>query len=288
MGKITSIFLLTLIYLLSPISCSSKELVLRYKGGNECLNNLAWIPIKSSTQLEKFTYCGKYYFRFLRPYVILMGLEPDTVLYISDFEAKSGTLKHGDIIYKFYFQNQIITPNSWQYICFAVSLNHIKVILNGQFLLNDKRVNRSTNREIIDLKLWFGGAPFYNSKRIKTRFEGMISKANLWNNSLKDNQLISITTNGIEPIITSAAKYDIGSLISTEKNSTCIDYLIMDKNDTIFEMTVEKILLIEYETDVNTSNYLCQGLGGNLMLPKDEEDLRTIGFQINQSDVCDD
>ena len=285
MEKIT-ILLLTLNYLPSPISCGSKELVLRYKSGNECLNNLAWIPIKSSTQLEEFTYCGQYYFRFLRPYNILMGLEPDTVLYISDFEAKSGTLKHGDIIYKFYFQNQIINPNSWQYICFAVSLNHIKVILNGEFLLNDKLVN-TVDREIINIKLWFGGAPFYNSKRIKTRFEGMISKANLWNKSLKDNELISITTNDIEPIITSAAKYDIGSLISTEKNSTCIDYLILDKNDTIFQMTVEKILLIEYETDVNTSNYICQGLGGNLMLPKNEEDLQKIGFQINQSDVCD-
>ena len=66
----------------SPGNCSNQVTVLKYKGGNECSNTLVGVPIKSTSptsQLDDFTFCGKYYFKFLRE-SFLMGMEPDVIL----------------------------------------------------------------------------------------------------------------------------------------------------------------------------------------------------------------
>ena len=67
-------------------SCSKQISVLKYKGGNECSNALVGVPIKSispsSSLINEFTFCGKYYFRFLRS-TCLMGMEPDLMLKIT-------------------------------------------------------------------------------------------------------------------------------------------------------------------------------------------------------------
>ena len=105
----------------SPGNCSSQVPVLKYKGGNYCSSALVGLPIKSTSSiLEEFTFCGKYYFRFLRR-SFLMSMEPDLVLGIWDFENKVGYLMDQGVYYRFELPNQTVTPDSWHYICAAIS-----------------------------------------------------------------------------------------------------------------------------------------------------------------------
>ena len=109
----------------SPENCSNQVTVLKYKGGNECSNTLVGVPIKSTSPttttslLDDFTFCGKYYFKFLRE-SFLIGMEPDVILDIVDFENKVGYLMLQGAYHRFYFPNQTVTPDSWQYICLAI------------------------------------------------------------------------------------------------------------------------------------------------------------------------
>ena len=173
-------------------NCSNQVSVLKYKGGNTCGSTLVGIPIKSTSSrssiIDEFTFCGQYYFRFLRNSV-LIGMEPDLILAITDFENKRGSLLYQGVYYMFWFQNQTVNPDSWQYICFAVSSSQIKIIWNGEILLSDPRVILS-KEEFTETKLWLGGALFFDKKN--NRFEGMIAAANLWNDPLDDNDLISM------------------------------------------------------------------------------------------------
>ena len=71
--------------------CSKQISVLKYKGGNECSNALVGVPIKSispsSSLINEFTFCGKYYFRFLRR-SFLMSIEPDLIMHNSTGPSK--------------------------------------------------------------------------------------------------------------------------------------------------------------------------------------------------------
>ena len=132
----------------NPGSSSKQVSVLKFKGGEECSSNLVGVPITTSTAsslLDEFTFCGKYYFRFLR-YSFLIGMEPDLTLKITDFENKVGYLRMQGLYYKFNFTNQPVTTDSWQYICVAVSSIQIKVILNGEVLLSNPKVNVPKNK----------------------------------------------------------------------------------------------------------------------------------------------
>ena len=56
-----------------PGNCLNQVAVLKYNGGNECQGDLAGVPIKSTSStttslLDEFTFCAKYYFRFLREF----------------------------------------------------------------------------------------------------------------------------------------------------------------------------------------------------------------------------
>ena len=66
-------------------NCGNQVSVLKYKGGKTCASTLVGIPIKStssrSSVIDEFTFCGQYYFRFLRNSV-LIGMEPDLILAI--------------------------------------------------------------------------------------------------------------------------------------------------------------------------------------------------------------
>ena len=266
-------------------NCSNQLPVLRYKGGNECSSALVEIPIQStpsrSSGIEEFTYCGKYYFRFLRN-SFLIGMEPDLILGITDFKNERGSLLYQGAYYMFWFQNQTVNPDSWQYICFAISSNQIKIVLNGEILSSNPRAVLS-KEQFTERKLWLGGALFFDKKN--KRFEGMITSANYWNYSLNDNDLISITRN--DNLVAGSAKHNLLSMI-TPKNSSCIDYFILDENDAVFqEVPLEKILLIEHKTHFDPAKLLCHGYGGNLTLPKNEEDMKVLSFHIQQSDVCD-
>ena len=97
--------------------------------------------------------------------------------------------------------------------------------------------------------------------------------------------MISITNN--EKTVISSAKYNLLS-VTTPKNSSCTDYLVLDENDILFQQSQsEKLILVEYKTDFDSSKYLCEGYGGKLTLPKKEEDMKTLGHLIQQSEVCE-
>ena len=97
------ILLLALLNISSPGNCSNQEPVLKYKGGNECSSALVVVPINSTSSiLGEFTFCGKYSFRFLQE-CYLMGMEPDLVLEVWDFENKVGLIYYQGIYYRFYF-----------------------------------------------------------------------------------------------------------------------------------------------------------------------------------------
>ena len=282
MGRI--IVLLILMNIACPANCSKQVVsVLKYKGGNECSSELVGVPIKStstSSVLDEFTFCGKFYFKFLRK-SFLMAIEPDFTLGITDFGNKYGAVFYQGLYYKFYFLNQTVTPDSWHYICVAMSPNQIKIVWNGKILLNDLRVDLS-KKEITDTKLWLGGALF-SDLETNRRFEGMIANANLWNDALQDDDLISITNN--KNTVINSTKYDL-YFDSRPKNPKCID--ILDENEVLFhDLKKENDLLIQYRTNFDSSKYLCQGYGGNLTIPKNDEALKTLGVLIKQSEVCE-
>ena len=68
--------------------------------------------------------------------------------------------------------------------------------------------------------------------------------------------------------------------------SKCID--ILDENEVLFyDLKIKNDLLIQYRTDFDSSKYLCQGYGGNLTIPKNDEAMKTLGVLIKQSEVCE-
>ena len=125
------LLVLILINLLNIGSSSKQVSVLKYKGGNECSSALVGVttkPYSSTSSLhDEFTFCGKYYFRFLRS-SCLMGLEPDLILKITDFENNLGFLMLQGVYYRFAFPNHKVTPDSWQYLCLAISSTQIKIV----------------------------------------------------------------------------------------------------------------------------------------------------------------
>ena len=275
------IFLLILLNTLSPGNCSNQVSVLKYKGENECSSALVGVPIEStSSRLEEFTYCGKYFFRFLQR-SFLIGIEPSLTLRIWDFENKVGELYYHGAYYRFYFQT--LTPDSWQYICLAISSSQIKIVWNGKILLSNPQVDLP-QKEIKDSKIWLGGA-FFSDEQNK-RFEGLIANPSFWNDALHDEDLISITNN--DNSVISLAKYDLQSIIASTKNSSCIDHLILDENDVLFQnLKPDNVLLIEFRTDLDSAKCLCEGYGGILTIPKNDEDQKTLGVLIKKSEVCD-
>ena len=140
--------LVILLCVTNPGSCSKQVSVLKYKDGKECSSALVGVPITSSAASslhDEFTFCAKYYFRFLR-YSFLVGIEPDLIIKINDFENKVGYLIIQGIYYKFVFPNQTITPDSWQYMCLAISSIQIEIVLNGEILFRNPKVDDSNKK----------------------------------------------------------------------------------------------------------------------------------------------
>ena len=154
-------FLLIIFSIANPGNCSDHQVsVLKYKGGNECETELVGVPIKSTSLLEEFTFCGMYHFRFLQN-SHLMGIEPSsTILRIWDLYNNVGILFHEGVMYKFYFLNQTLTPDTWQYICLAISQTLIKISWNGEIILNKTRGD-SSKEASTNAKVWLGGAVFF-------------------------------------------------------------------------------------------------------------------------------
>ena len=260
--------------------CSSQLPVLKYKDGEECSTALVGLSIQSTSSiLKEFTFCGNYNFRFIRE-CLLVGIEPDLVVKLWDFENNVGLLKYQGVYYRFYFSNQLLTPDSWQYICFTISSSQIRIVWNGKIVPSDPLVNL-THKEIKSTKIWLGGATFSDLQN--KRFGGMIANISFWNDALQDNDLISITNN--ENNVLSSKKYDL-HFNTIPKNPLCID--ILDESEVLFHnLKAENDLLIQYKTNFNSSKSLCEGYGGNLTIPKSNDDMKTLAVLIKQSKICD-
>ena len=76
------------------------------------------------------------------------------------------------------------------------------------------------------------------------------------------------------------------SIITNHRND-CFEKQILNQNDQLFQKSFEeKIHLVEHKATFDSSNYLCQAFGGNLLVPKDEEELNTLGTLIQNSGNC--
>ena len=275
--------------ILCKTSSATEITVLKYDktDNNGCTNPIVEVPMSPNSIKKDFTFCGQYNFRFLRE-AILMGLEPNTYLWIMNFEEKNAGLKyHGDY-YFFDFKNQNIIPNEWQHLCLAISLNQIKIVLNGEILLN-KTINIISSDEQ-NGKMWFGGFQGSSKWYRDTRLEGLITDINVWNQSLEFQNLITISTRN-SPTNTEVLPTPDLFLWSTFEiqlnTSSCVEYLILEENNELFQKNHQQINLIEYLTDFDSSYFLCQAIGGELVVLKNLKELNEVTLLVQQSEKCD-
>ena len=280
------IFLVALLNILHTGLCNNQVLILKYNRRNDCPNPLA--QLKPNMALKEFTYCGKYNFRFLRD-SYLMSFDPnfDMRLSITNFEEKIGFLRYDGAAYIFDFKYQNLKTDEWNHLCFSISMNQSIMVLNGQILLNDK-VDLVT-KEIMNPVLSLGGIVTTSQNYLDKRFVGLITDVHLWGRSLNIDNLISITKTNTISNVTFPDLFT-WSRFKTQSNTTCVEYLLKDKNDELLQKKPsQKIMLIEDLKDLDTSNYLCQAYGGKLFVPKNHEDLSKISLLFEQStDNCTD
>ena len=131
-------FLLLLFNLVPLGTCSNKVWVLKYNQDTNCPNPNVGIPIEPHSVNKGFTFCGKYNFKFLRRSTLMSLGGTDIFLKVYDFEAKKISSKYDGGYYIFDFQNQTLIPNEWYHICLAISMNQLKVVLNGEILTNEE------------------------------------------------------------------------------------------------------------------------------------------------------
>ena len=274
------IFLVVLLKILHTGSCNNQVLILKYNRRNDCTNPL--VQLKPKITLNEFTYCGQYNFRFLRK-SYLMSFYPnlDMRLSISDFEKNIGFLVYDGGSYLFDFKYQNLKTDEWQSICFSISMNQLKIVLNGQILLNDE-VDLVT-KEIVNPVLSLGGIVTTSEHHLVKRFVGLITDVHLWSKSLNIDNLISITkTNIISNIL--IPDLFTWPMLNAQSNTTCNEFLVKDENDELLQKKPsQKIMLIEDLKDFDASNYLCQAYGGKLFIPKSHEDLSKISLLLEQS-----
>ena len=176
----------------------------------------------------------------------------------------------------FDFQSHNLEPDEWQHICFAVSMNQIKIALNGEILFNDEVVDLITN-EIKNTTLWIGGigkSKVHDADN-KIRLQGTMTDVHFWNESLGMDHLTSITKSGSSqlsdlPVIPHLFSWPS---LKMESNTSCSEYFIVDR-DEIQSDPPEKVLLVEKQKDFDFSNYICQAYGGRLYVPENDNDLQ--------------
>ena len=126
-----------------------------------------------------------------------MSLGSDIYFELYDFDAKKFGLFYDDRFYFFDFQTEKLKPTKWQHICFALSMSHIKVVINGEILSNEEEDLNLVTKETRDTTFWFGvdTRPGRNDHNL-ARLEGTMTDICLWNISLGIDALTSITSNG--------------------------------------------------------------------------------------------
>ena len=267
--------------------CVDKVPILKNKHVIDCPNNdcTVGIPIKSNSLLNEFTFCGKYSFKFLRESVLMYMDAPHTYIRILDFEDKVGILKHDNCGYFFFFPNQTMKPDSWQNVCLSISTDSMKLVLNGEVIVNAPP-NSIMKRQFVETNLWLGGEN--RPKLMYRRFEGLITGVYLWPESFRLDALILITTENktIESVtetpLFSWKKFKLGNYPSF------VEYQSLEENDLLFQETFQEkeTHLIEHKATFEASYYLCQAFGGELSVPQNNHDLEKIGTKIKESENC--
>ena len=174
-------------------TCTNKVPILINKQVNDCLNCecTVGIPIKSTSILNEFTFCGKYSFKFLKDAVLMYMNTPQVYIRMLNFEDKVGLLMHDLRTYFFSFANHTMKPDSWQHFCMSVKLDSMKLVINGEIVFDAPP--KTTMKTYKQTNLWLGGENI--PKLINRRFKGMITDAYLWPESFEVDELILITNN---------------------------------------------------------------------------------------------
>ena len=229
-------------------------------------------PKKALTEL---TLCGKYSFKFLKEVnaLTLKGEQWSLQLGLIDFEKKFGFVYFGGAPFIFKWFNQNLKPDQWQHLCYTVTSKEIHVVMNGEVLLN--QTHDSPKFALLQPKLMLGGDDE------SMRLQGKITEVNLWSHALDLEQLISLSTTCEAKNISIPDLFSWKSISTDASNTTCLNYGMIEKDAEFCERSYPKrITVIEYQTNFETSNYMCQSFGGSLFLPKSNNDTEQLGFLI--------
>ena len=277
---------LIVLCLLHMVDCSNKVSILENKPIKNCsdCNCTFGIPIKASSALKEFSFCGKYRFKFLHEAVLMYMNGTDTYVRLYDFEAKMGLIKHNGATSFFSFQNQTLKPDSWQHVCLAVSENLIQLVLNGEIVY--EAILNTIKEDIYETMLYFGGEN--NPQRTYRRFIGTITDANLWNESLNLDDLIMITTGSKTSKSMPVPTLFFWNNFKPTDGSSCIGYETLNENDELFKETFKEktILLIEHMTTFDSANYFCKAFGGEFLVPKNVTEVIKVKSLIQSSNNC--
>ena len=200
-----------------------------------------------------------------------------------EYEERMAHLKiYGDKVYV-NLKNHSLKPDQWQHLCFSVSSKQVQIVMNGVILQNETM--DYTSEEITSDEMWIGGIvgdKVYEDRRM----EGAITEVHIWNETLESKYLVSITSLNVGHTVTLPPASFSWQTLKMQSNTSCVEYIMLDRIDETFHENSQKNVLIEYWADFNSSNYLCQAFGGKLLVPKTDHDLNEVSSLINQSDKC--
>ena len=116
-------------------------------------------------------------------------------------------------------------------------------------------------------------------------FKGVITNAYLWNKSLQIENLKEMNSGKFST--TELFSWNAFESLTINHRNDCFEKQTLNQNDELFQKSFdEEIHLVEHKTTFDSSNYLCQAFGGNLLVPKNEEELNKLGTLIQNSGNC--
>ena len=146
------------------------------------------------------------------------------------------------------------------------------LVMNGEVLLN--QTQDCPKCTLLQPTLSLGGAG-------SNRINGKITEVYLWSHALELEQLISLTTTCEAKNIPIPDLFSWKSISTDATNSSCFNYGMIEKDAEFCERSYPKrITVIEYRTNFETSNYMCQAFGGSLFVPKSNNDSEELGSLI--------
>ena len=245
--------------------------VIEFLQEKDCGSTTINYSINSSKGITELTSCGKYSFKFLKKFkpLKLEGSNWSITLNLNDFEKKFGFVDYGGAPYMYKWFNQNLKPDQWQHLCYTVTSKEIHVVMNGEVLLN--QMQDCPKCTLLQPKLSLG----------TYRFQGKITEVYLWSHALALDKLISLTTTCDAKNIPIPDLFSWKSISTDATNTTCFNYGIIEKDAEFCERSYPKRnAVIEYKTNFETSNYMCQSFGGRLFLPKSNNDTEELGSLI--------